>query len=564
MDVDLPVWTIRPNWANGVLERLEWLTDVLPSETGVEQRRSVRVSPRRSFEITVNPTRAERTYLDLALHRLGSEEWLFPVWHDQATLGADVVIGATALTIDNTFREFVDDGYAILYRSAFEWEVVQISTQTAEGLTISATTKAWSKGTKVYPLLRCTLPADTDMKAVTSRTGESVLLFTTNEANDYPEMLGDAMASYQGSPLLLAEPNRSEEITLNHTRMSDEADGQVGLRYRVDTAGRAFSVQSHNWMIQGREGQAAFRSFLYTLRGRQRMVWLPSFNDDLFVARPIAAGATRADIEQIGLGYVGGGSPIPGRTYFWTGTEVLQHASMQAALGVGEERLGLLTATQAAYAAGAAWSFLTPARLDQDMIELHHHTDSDGVMECSAGFHTFANDRVGTGSNFVPIPAAAMSPVTCGSPIGLNPCAKVFPGWYHKMIHDAYDPCNTNYDPTRLLGHPVGLDGSSDNLGTGFSVPASQRAADGSLRYEVKAIDNYNGRMSWEVYFYYPIKTGSWGETVQYPAFFCGSVGKGEHLVRISMQNWDQDGPSVVVDRWSVGGNYPYSINWTW
>ena len=58
---DLPVWTIRPNWKGGILERLEWLTDVLASDTGVEQRRSVRPTPRRSFEITVNPTRNERT-----------------------------------------------------------------------------------------------------------------------------------------------------------------------------------------------------------------------------------------------------------------------------------------------------------------------------------------------------------------------------------------------------------------------------------------------------------------------------------------------------------------------
>ena len=46
METDQPLWTIRPNWRNGVLERLEWLTNVISGETGVEQRRSVRPSPR--------------------------------------------------------------------------------------------------------------------------------------------------------------------------------------------------------------------------------------------------------------------------------------------------------------------------------------------------------------------------------------------------------------------------------------------------------------------------------------------------------------------------------------
>ncbi len=458
MDVDLPVWTIRPNWSQGVLERLEWLTDVHTSDTGVEQRIAVRLSPRRSFEITVNPTRADRSYLDLVLHRLGSAEWLFPLWHDQGKLDDAATAGDVEIEFDNTFREHQDGGYAILYLSTFEWEVVQIESQSATGVGLAAPLdKAWPAGTKVYPLRRAMIQTDTSLKALTSRVGESVLLFQLNEANDYVEGFGDAMVLYDGPPLLTIEPNRSQEINLTHTRLYDEADGEMGLRYRTDTAGRAFAVQSHNWMIQGREAHSAFRSFLYALRGRQRMVWLPSFNDDVILTKPKNAGATQIDFEKIGLSYVGGGSPIPGRARLWTGKEVVLIASVAALAGGEEERVAPVAPITENYAPGASWGFLDAYRLDQDTVELHHHTDTDGTMECGAGFKAFSNVRDASGSNFSPLPLTAKNPTPCGSPIGLNPCALVFPGWTWRMQYhiNRYGPGAQPYDLYHA-GVPIG------------------------------------------------------------------------------------------------------------
>jgi hypothetical protein len=66
-DADLPVWSIKPNWVNGIREKLSWLTDVLASSYGTEQRRALRLSPRREFEMTFNPVDEARSYFDLFL-----------------------------------------------------------------------------------------------------------------------------------------------------------------------------------------------------------------------------------------------------------------------------------------------------------------------------------------------------------------------------------------------------------------------------------------------------------------------------------------------------------------
>ncbi len=424
----LPVWTIRPNWRGGITERLEWKTDVLQSDTGVEQRRSVRVSPRRSLEFTVNPTRGQRTFLDLALHRLGAVEWLLPLWHDQGTLAVAALAGQKTIAFDNRWREHNPGGKALLYVGPQQWVVIDINAQDDAGLYAVANLAAtWPKGTKVYPLRRALLDERTSVANLTSRVGQSQVLFTINEANDYPEVM-PADAVFGGMPVMTIEPNRTAEIKLEHNRLTDEQDGEIGLRYRTDDAGRAFGVQSYNWQVRGREAQARFRSMLYWLRGRQRSIYLPSFNDDLLLTKPAAAGARSVTIEQAGIGYVGQGSPIPGRARFWTGKEMVLHSAMGVAGSMAEEVLTIGTPLVGSYAPGASWSFMEAARLASDNLEIMHHADSDGMLECSAGFQTFANNRLAPTPIYLPIVPGVENNASCGQPDADDPCGEMADG----------------------------------------------------------------------------------------------------------------------------------------
>lgn len=412
---EYPVWSIRPNWRGGVLERLEWLTDVLTSTTGVEQRRALRVSPRRYMEITVNPTHNERSFLDMVLHKMGSDEWLLPLWFDQAKLSADAELGDSRIEFDNTYREFLTGGFALLYQDAFTWEVISVSGQDDDGLDLDVVLDGdWSAGAKVYPLRLARLSAETSADALTTTVGESVLLFQVIEPNDYDETIPDDL-TFEGMPVLATPPNRSQSITTDHTRMSSERDNRTGIPYRTDPAGRAFQIQGHSWIKQGRQAQAEFREFLYWLRGRQRALWLPSFNQDFVVSRNSALASTNLDIEKIGYAYAGGGEIIPGRDVaLINGVTPARFTALGAPQAAGEERLRVGAGLAAAVVAGVPGSFLSPVRLNQDTVEIMHYADTDGAMECSLTFQSFKNSRDASGTIYYPIPDAIENADACG------------------------------------------------------------------------------------------------------------------------------------------------------
>lgn len=414
MEPGLPVWTIRPNWREGILERLEWLTDVMSaSASGAEQRRALRLSPRRYIEITVNPTKRERSFLDLILHSLGSEEWLFPLWFDRAKLTTAAVATETRVEFDNTFREHGLGSFALLYYDAFTWEVISVSATDDDGLDLTDPLDGdWPVGTTIYPLRRARLPVETSLGALTTQVGESVLLFQVSESNDYPEVIPDDLL-FEMVPVLATPPNRSETITLDHVRLAQERDNSTGIPYRTDPVDRAFQIQGHSWIVQGREAHSAVRSFLYWLRGRQRSLWLPSFNEDITVTRDAALAAVNLDIEKIGIAYAGG--VIPGRDVVIANGTPGRITEIGVAPTADEERLRIGAGLTAAVPAGSTGSFMSRSRLNQDTVELLHHTDTDGTMEIAASFQSFADNRDPSGTIYKPIPNAGKFAGQCGS-----------------------------------------------------------------------------------------------------------------------------------------------------
>ncbi len=437
-DIDLPLWSVPPNWSTAVTERLDWLTDVMTSSTGAEQRRALRVSPRRTIEFRCNPVGRARAFLELWLHKIGDEPCLMPLWHDKAKLSAPAVAGTLRLAFDNTYREFGTSGLAVLYRSVFEYRVVAYTAADPAGVTLAGPLNGtWPIGSTLYPLRRALLEPELTSRALTSQVGDVTVIATVDGPNDYdggPETL----EVYEGLPVISLEPNRADDLTMAYARLRDEVDGNFGRVFRRSWADRAFTTQFYNWQARGRAQHHALRQTLYRLEGRQKAAWMPTFNDDIVLASPLAAGQARLTFGAIGYGLLGG--PSAGREHLLVrdaghSAHIVRMTAMQAPPATGQERVGLSQAAGFAAPAGRRCSFVDTVRLEQDSVEIVHHTDSAGMAECTASFKSFANTRVEGSLEHTRAPAVR-SEIACGEPETNNPCAAVFPGWYWEMTYE--------------------------------------------------------------------------------------------------------------------------------
>ena len=73
-------WTFTADWSSGILERFEWRTDVLAAFNGEEQRRALRIGPRKTVEFDAFFTGRERRYAEATLWGWGARTWALPFW----------------------------------------------------------------------------------------------------------------------------------------------------------------------------------------------------------------------------------------------------------------------------------------------------------------------------------------------------------------------------------------------------------------------------------------------------------------------------------------------------
>ena len=374
-DADLPVFSSgrrpRPpppwNWREPMAERLGFLTDVLAATEGAEQRRSVRQTPRRSFEADFLLTGSERTFWDLFINALGGGEVVAPLYWETVTLPATLTATVSnRVNFDTTRREWAyHEGYlALLIRdSALDYEVVEIASVDDGGVTFAAPPAA------------------------------------------------DASPVYGGLPVFLSEPNWVEALTAQQSREVALLDTDVGLTYQVDATGRVLLGQAHRWFLPGKEKLAAFRDLIYRHRGRAGAFWLPTFKADFRLAEAVSSGATQIVVANVGYGYTGG--PTSGREYIAIkhsgGTILRKVLSVVPGSTTATERLNLDGSLGLALAPGQDLriSFADTARFDTDEFEIMHYGGIEAHHDASALFRTFKNTRTSPTPIDFPTPRTA-------------------------------------------------------------------------------------------------------------------------------------------------------------
>lgn len=444
--LNLPVFTILPDWSDQLSETLEWMTAVMQAQrqgsngTAAEQRRMLRLSPRRTVDLNLVLIKEARTYFDLLIHAAGASDFYVPLFHNVDVLRTPAAAGDTTIPLENEpYNELPAAASPCILigpNGPRDYEIFEAGY--ADGvLTITTDgglANSWAKGTRLFPMMRAKLATQPQFSELSSNARTASVRFTSVGPQDWVSTGQEGFDSYQDFPVMVRKPNWSESLDGSFVRTINTTDNGSGLWDYADVSGRGFGTQTFTWFCLTRKDHAAVRDMLYFLKGQLTGFWLPTFANDIILAEYPVAADTSLTINWIG--YADLGFPVEGRdtlvVFMADGTRVYLRITSASAVDDTTEILGLdapigVDLNETSF---TKISFMQYSRLSQDAIEIAHHTDNRGVSAISANVSAISYDRdapdwtppplsnpdmLTDGCGFVPaIFLTSQGPNTCG------------------------------------------------------------------------------------------------------------------------------------------------------
>lgn len=242
---ELPVWTVSPNWADSVTERLSWMTEVLPSETDSEQRRSLRIYPRRSVEASFLRKGVNAQRLDAFIAAIGRRSFMVPLWFEQLRIEGQAAVDTLSLFNFNGSR-IVD----------------QVSSNTAYGLNYTGQT--WGtvyNGSPTLTLSSSSLGSNRAM--ATDTVGPSVLWYEKTPVHLMSGKKATPPTGIQvGTSSIYPVTEYPEQFGFGAGALPASSRG-YDFDFDRELSADGFTIECSTWLSGRERGQASGDSFTY-------------------------------------------------------------------------------------------------------------------------------------------------------------------------------------------------------------------------------------------------------------------------------------------------------------
>lgn len=320
---------------DGIRVEHAWLTDVLQSYDGSEQRLALRERPRRTFsgEIVLTSD-AERRQLHDQIYKTATGLIVIPMYQHQTPLRAATVIGDNKIYCNTKRADLRPGGYVVLIKRDGTEVLARVSEVFADHVTLDAahSEAVQVAGTKVMSAVATRLP-DMSGFSMRAKDGNASLQFSEFTAQDtllHP-LAEVTLETYLGLPVLEKRPLADDADEKFSTGLTT-VDNETGRPARFTAWDQKYVRGDRSYLIntQFTPGDLDYWfAFLEHCRGQHRSFYASTWREDLVPGDAF----TSSTLELVGSDY--------SQLYFGTQT----YANLEIVASTGRYLVNVINAT---------------------------------------------------------------------------------------------------------------------------------------------------------------------------------------------------------------------------
>lgn len=365
-----------------VQETWEWLTDVIQSVDGSEQRISIRTQPRRQIQFTILLKDDEDRERELRRwFEIMAATTVIPFYQYTTRITQDSVITDTKIYFDPARTDVRADEKVIIYHPQDDTSFpLMLSTVVADGATLDPLTYNVYEGDLIAPAFESRLNNRTGPQ-MTTVAGQLTIKAEVSEYRDDFDRPGSiaSITTFDSLDVMDRIPRAREFVDEIVDIQPVIIDNESGIIDRSSTLLHAAIDGSRKWIFNRKTNPTEmdyWRDFLTARNGRRGSFLIPTWREDLFLDSNPSAGALQFYVE--GLDYVNRYADFDTYQRFQLinpdGDIEYRKLSVAEAASGGLTLITLTTALPiiAAWSSGFTISFLHQVRLNSDQVRLTH------------------------------------------------------------------------------------------------------------------------------------------------------------------------------------------------
>lgn len=291
------VFPFSPNWKEAVRETHEFRTEMITSRSGREQRRALRLNPRRSFEYTTLLANGAQERFSHMMATRQEQAFLAPHPTDFVLLSSSLSAAATTTTVDQ-YAGWISPGVTLIISGPNgEAEALDVTAYAHPTIQFDkAPSRRWDLGSRLHAAVWTRLTDSIRSMLYTNNVGVATVRHDLEPGLNAEILAGTAPTSWNGRELFTMKPDWAERPQLDFETTRELLDYGFGRKHWVIP--RDFNTRTLRLTFVGRTKTecAQIVQFFHRMKGQQGEFYMASPNQELTAIASITAGGTTLKI----------------------------------------------------------------------------------------------------------------------------------------------------------------------------------------------------------------------------------------------------------------------------